>query len=154
GVLRQVRPHDHGSERPRQRAAHLPGRRRRGQAGRVRHLPRRPEDRRQPQLTERRTLMATRPTPYGAFNFVISFDGADFGGFSDCSGLTTEFTIAEYREGTDPENHSRKVPGVYKTGDVTLKRGIVSSKIIWDWVTDVRNRGVMGKKQSVVIKLL
>jgi len=98
--------------------------------------------------------MATRPTPYGAFNFVISFDGTDFGGFSDCSGLNTEFTMAEYREGTDPENHSRKVPGVYKTGDVTLKRGILSSKIIWDWVTDVRNRGVLGKKQSVVIKLL
>jgi phage tail-like protein len=97
--------------------------------------------------------MANRPTPYGAFNFVLSFGGADIGGFSDVSGLVTEFTMAEYRDGTDPENHVRKVPGIYKAGDVTLKRGIVSTKPLWDWVSDVRKRGVLGKK-DVTIQLL
>ncbi|WP_437310839.1 phage tail protein [Sorangium sp. So ce388] len=98
--------------------------------------------------------MANRPTPYGAFNFSVTIGGDNFGGFSDVSGLSTELTMAEYREGTDPENHVRKVPGVFKTGDVTLKRGIVSSKLIWQWVEDCRKRGVLGKKDSVVIKLL
>ncbi len=95
-----------------------------------------------------------RLTPYGAFNFEISFDGTSFGGFSDVSGLTNEFTMAEYREGTDLENRTRKVPGIFKAGDVTLKRGIVSSKVIYDWVEDVRRRGPLGKKDSVTIKLL
>jgi len=95
-----------------------------------------------------------RPTPYGAFNFSVTIGGADVGGFSDVSGLTTEFTMAEYREGTDMENHVRKVPGVFKAGDVTLKRGIVSSQVIWVWIQDVRTRGVLGKKDAVVIKLL
>jgi phage tail-like protein len=97
-----------------------------------------------------------RETPYGAFNFIVSFDGQDndFGGFSDISGLSTEFTMAEYREGSDPQNHVRKVPGVYKAADVTLKRGIVSSQVLWSWVSDVRSRGAAGKKQQVIIKLL
>lgn len=98
--------------------------------------------------------MAQRPTPYGAFNFTVTFDGADIGGFSDVSGLTTEFTMAEYREGTDPQNHVRKVPGVFKAGDVTLKRGIISTKPLWDWVNAVRSTGVLGRKGIVVITLL
>jgi phage tail-like protein len=98
--------------------------------------------------------MATRPTPYGAFNFEISFAGDTWGGFSDVSGLTTEFTMAEYREGTDEENHVRKVPGIYKAGDVTLKRGIVSTQVLWQWVEDVRRKGVLGRKPFVTIKLL
>lgn len=98
--------------------------------------------------------MSDRPTPYGAFNFEISFGGTSFGGFSDVSGLTTEFTMAEYREGSDPVNHVRKVPGIYKAGDVTLKRGIVSSKIIWEWIEAVRKSGVNGRKEYVQISLL
>src|SRR5262245_43772641 len=98
--------------------------------------------------------MSNRPTPYGAFNFEVSIGGDTFGGFSDASGLVTEFAMAEYREGTDPQNHVRKVPGIYKAGDVTLKRGIVSSRVIWDWVEAVRKSGVNGKKDAVVIKLL
>lgn len=98
--------------------------------------------------------MSTRPTPYGAFNFEISFGSDSFGGFSDVSGLNTEFTMAEYREGTDPTNHVRKVPGVYKAGDVTLKRGIVNSQLLWDWIESVRRKGVNGRKDYVLIKLL
>ena len=35
--------------------------------------------------------------------------------------------MAEYRNGNDKENHVRKVPGVHKVGDVTLKRGLIGS---------------------------
>jgi phage tail-like protein len=95
-----------------------------------------------------------RAAPYGAFNFEISFDGEAFGGFSDVAGLSNEFAMSEYREGTDAENHTRKIPGIFKTGDVTLKRGIINSSKIYAWVDDVRRRGVLGKKRSVTIKLL
>ena len=71
--------------------------------------------------------MAERITPYGAFNFVVNFDGGEeFGGFSDVSGIGTEVTVAEYRAGNDKENHVRKVAG-YKVSDVTLKRGMSAS---------------------------
>jgi phage tail-like protein len=98
--------------------------------------------------------MAERITPYGAFNFVVSFDGGEeFGGFSDVSGIGTEVTIAEYRAGNDKENHVRKVPGVHKVGDVTLKRGVINSESVWQWIRDVRSNGVNGQK-DVSITLL
>jgi phage tail-like protein len=96
-----------------------------------------------------------RNTPYPAFNFEVNFDGAEaFGGFSDVSGLGTELTIAEYREGRDKENHVRKIQGIHKVSDVTLKRGVVDSMAVWQWIEDSRILGPEAKKKSVVIKLL
>jgi phage tail-like protein len=95
-----------------------------------------------------------RNVPFGAFNFIVNFDGAEaFGGFSDASGLGSEITVAEYRYGNDVENHVRKVPGVHKVGDVTLKRGIVSSGPLWNWIKETRNTGVNAQK-NVSITLL
>jgi phage tail-like protein len=95
-----------------------------------------------------------RTTPYPAFNFTVTFDASDvFGGFSDVSGLMTELTVAEYREGTDPENHVRKVQGIHKAGDVTLKRGVIDSSLVWQWIQDARTLGPAAKK-NVTIKLL
>lgn len=98
--------------------------------------------------------MATRTHPYGAFNFLVSFDGAEsFGGFSDVSGLTTEIAIAEYREGADKVNRVRKIPGLHKIGDVTLKRGVVDSSALWAWIKQTREEGMAGRK-NVVVTLL
>ena len=91
--------------------------------------------------------MATRTTPYGAFNFTVSFDGSElFGGFSDVSGIGNEIAIAEYRFGNDVENHVRKVAGVTKCDDVTLKRGILDSKTLFDWLDAARTQGPAAQK--------
>lgn len=98
--------------------------------------------------------MATRTLPYNAFNFIITFDGDEvFGGFSDVSGIGTEFAVAEYRTGNAPENHVHKVPGLHKCADVTLKRGVVNSKSLWDWILAVKSTGPEGRKQLVRITL-
>jgi phage tail-like protein len=99
-----------------------------------------------------------RTTPYSAFNFLVAIDNgraADepLGGFSDVSGLSTEFTVAEYRYGNDKEEHVRKVPGVHKVGDVTLKRGIVNSTDLWNWVEQVRDVGPDAQR-TVIITML
>ena len=98
--------------------------------------------------------MANRTTPYGAFNFVVNFDGGEIlGGFSDVSGIGTEMKIAEYRNGNDKENHVRKVGGIHKVSDVTLKRGIVNSLALFQWVKAARTQGP-GAQRSVNILLL
>jgi len=96
--------------------------------------------------------MAERDVPFGAFNYIVSFDGDDrlFGGFSDVSGLGLELTVAEYRNGNDAENHVRKVPGIHKASDVTLKRGVIDSSRLWQWIDDVRTNGPGGKKTVTV----
>ena len=91
--------------------------------------------------------MATRTTPYGAFNFTVSFDGSEsFGGFSDVSGIGNEIAIAEYRFGNDLENHVRKVAGVTKCDDVTLKRVILDSQTLFDWIDQARTQGPDAQK--------
>jgi phage tail-like protein len=99
--------------------------------------------------------MPDRTYPYGTFNFIISFDNStnSFGGFSDASGLSTDIKVAEYRTGIDPLNHVRKVPGMHAVGDITLKRGIINSANLWDWIEQVRRTGPAGKK-TVKITLL
>jgi phage tail-like protein len=87
--------------------------------------------------------MVTRDTPWGAHNFLVDIgDGPDtasaLGGFSDVSGLGTEVTLIEYRQGNDREMRVRKLPGLHKTSDVTLKRGVMGVRNFWDWIRETR----------------
>jgi phage tail-like protein len=99
-----------------------------------------------------------RPTPYSAFNFLVGIDGIDetdyVGGFSEVSGLNAEVTIAEYRAGNAKVNYVSKVLGVNKSGDVTLKRGVIGSDNIFKWLNQARSGDLNAKKDSVTIKLL
>lgn len=101
--------------------------------------------------------MATlRDDPYASFNFQVTItprSGATIrGAFSDVSGLTSEVTYAEYREGTDARNHVRKVPTLYKVGDITLKRGLIGSLDLWSWLEQVR-AGKQDARATVVVQL-
>lgn len=97
--------------------------------------------------------MIPRDTPYGAFNFIVDLGDGVAAGFSDVSGLVTEMTVAEYRNGNEPENHVRKIPGVHKVGDVTLKRGLVGRDEIFKWMKQTRTEGYKAKR-TVTISLL
>lgn len=99
--------------------------------------------------------MANRLVPYGAFNFLVNLNGPigpeePLGGFSDVSGIVNEIKVSEYRNGNEKENHVRKVPGTHTIGDVTLKRGIVNSQDLWDWIDAVRRTGPAGKREVVI----
>ena len=92
--------------------------------------------------------MATfRENPYGAFNFIVSLGGSQgsgdagqiVGGFSDVSGLGMDVNYSEYRNGNEKFNTSRKVPNTHKLDDVTLKRGLVGSDDIFQWIKTVRD---------------
>jgi phage tail-like protein len=92
-----------------------------------------------------------RNDPFSSFNFLVEIDGVTVAGFSECSGLTTETDIIEYRNG-DEDITVRKLPGLKKFGNITLKRGFTTSKELWDW----RKKVMDGKteRQSGAIVLL
>ena len=101
--------------------------------------------------------MATRPDPYGAFNFMVKLGdtgGEDqvAGGFSDVSGLGNEVKFSEYRNGNEKENHVRKIPNVNTTDDVTLKRGVMGSTKFYDLIKATREG--TANRQTVTITLL
>jgi phage tail-like protein len=97
--------------------------------------------------------MTARALPYGAFNFLVDLGNGSSGGFSDVSGLTTETKVAEYRNGNEKTNFVHKVAGMYTTGDVTLKRGIINSGDLWAWVSQVRTSGSIAKRDVLVTLL-
>ena len=97
-----------------------------------------------------------RETPYSAFNFQVEIEagqGADVrAGFAEVSGLNTEVTIAEYRNGNAKTGYVTKVPGIHKAGDVTLKRGVIGAENIWQWLEQAR-QGKLEAKRNIVVKL-
>jgi phage tail-like protein len=73
-----------------------------------------------------------RRDPYGAFNFLVEIGGGETAaGFAECSGLATETEVIEYREGGDFA--TRKLPGLTKHSNVTLKRGLIGDPTLWRW---------------------
>ena len=84
-------------------------------------------------------MAVLRDNPYGAFNFLVEIDGSAIAGFSEVSGLGMEIVYADYRNGNDKVNAVRKIPGLNKNSDVTLKRGIVGSTELFQWLKQVAN---------------
>ncbi len=97
-----------------------------------------------------------RPTPYGVFNYLVNIgdgtEGTVEGGFSEVSGLNAEVTVAEYRNGNAKVNYVQKIPAIHKSGDVTLKRGVIGSKNLYVWLEQAR-AGDLAAKRDVQIKL-
>jgi phage tail-like protein len=73
---------------------------------------------------------------------------ARFGGFSDVSGIGSEIKVAEYRNGNEKENHTRKVAGIHTAGDITGKRGIINSEALFDWIDAARINGPDAQKDG------
>jgi len=101
--------------------------------------------------------MATlRDRPYVQFNFLVDLgdgntDGPQ-GGFRECSSIGMEVSVAEYRNGNEKENSVRKITGLNKATDVTLKRGVIGSLNLYRWLDDIRN-GNQNALRNVVIHL-
>ncbi|MBT1070523.1 phage tail protein [Pelotalea chapellei] len=98
-----------------------------------------------------------RECPYGQFNFLVDLgDGNTDGpeaGFQEISGIGMEVSVIEYRNGNEKENSVRKITGLHKCTDVTLKRGIIGSLNLYKWLDQIRN-GDQHAYRNVVIQLL
>lgn len=97
-----------------------------------------------------------RDRPYVQFNFLVDLgDGNTDGpqaGFQECSNIGMEVTVAEYRNGNEKENSVRKITGLNKSTDVTLKRGVIGSLNLYQWLNDIRN-GNQNALRNVVVHL-
>lgn len=89
--------------------------------------------------------------PYTQFNFLVEVDGLSVAGFSEVSGLTTEQDVIEYREGSDTQT-VRKIPGLRKYGNITLKRGFTQNQELWNWRKSTID-GVTERKSGAIILL-
>jgi phage tail-like protein len=97
-----------------------------------------------------------RGRPYVQFNFLVDLGTGNTNGpeagFQECSNVGMEVTVAEYRNGNATENSVLKITGMNKMTDVTLKRGVIGSLSLYQWLDQIRN-GDQNAKRTVKIHL-
>jgi len=93
-----------------------------------------------------------RKDPFGGFNFMVELDSLTRAGFKECAGLDSTVQVSDYREGTDPGNISRKLPGQRQASNITLRRGITNDRALWDWHNKAASGNVERHTISIILR--
>lgn len=100
--------------------------------------------------------MATgsRTDPLTSYHFYVEIDGITQAQFRECTGLSSESQVIEYKEASkNGMTVIKKVPGALKWGDITLKRGVTDITELWAWRKQVEEGKVdqARKNGSIVL---
>ncbi|ADM99963.1 phage tail protein [Dickeya dadantii] len=95
--------------------------------------------------------------PMPKFHFEVKWDGGAgasmVASFQEITGLDIEAQIIEYRAGNSPVFSTIKMPGIIKSGNVTLKKGIfVKDNNFYDWFSKIKMNTIA--RTAVTINLL
>jgi phage tail-like protein len=97
-----------------------------------------------------------REDPYAGYNFEvvitgISDDGkAVKGSFAEVSGLEVSMDPIEYRNGSE-DITVRKMPGLKKFTNITLKRGVTGDLGFWNWIVAGMNGAIIRTEGSILL---
>jgi phage tail-like protein len=91
-----------------------------------------------------------RNDPLRNFRFRLEIGGIAEAHFSEVSGFDLSTDAIDYREGDDP-THVRKLPGLTKYGNVTLKRGITASMDLYNWHKDIIAGTIRRETVAIVV---
>ncbi len=91
-----------------------------------------------------------RNDPFRGYNFSLEIDNVPRGAFSEVGGLTADGDSVDYREGTDLQQNVRKLVGLRKYTNLTLKRGYTQDKVLWQWYLNIMN-GVPDRRNVTIV---
>ena len=91
-----------------------------------------------------------RKDPWQGFNFRVEIGGIQRAGFREASGLDSSQDPVEYREGTEKLT-ARKLPGLNKYSNISLKWGITDDAELWQWRKKIMDGTVERKNGSIVL---
>ena len=95
---------------------------------------------------------STTVWPIPKFYFQVKWD-SEVMSFQEVSGLDVEAQPIEYRHGDSPEFSTISMPGLKKSGNVTMKKGVYKSdNKFWDWFNQIKMNTI--KRVPVTISLL
>ena len=96
-----------------------------------------------------------RPTdPFRGFKFKVVIGGIQRAGFREASGLDAANDSIDYREGDDKSLTIRKLPGLKKFSNITLKRGITDDLDLWKWRKQIMDGKIQDSRKSGQIILM
>mgnify|MGYP000625067742 CR=1 FL=1 len=73
--------------------------------------------------------------------------------FQEVSGFETETQLVEYRRGDSKQFSTIKMPGIAKTENVRLKKGVfVNDSKFWKWYDSIKMNTI--KRETITIQLL
>jgi len=90
--------------------------------------------------------------PLRGFKFRVQIDGIQKAGFREVSGLDAGTDAVDYREGDGTT--IRKLAGLQKFSNITLKRGITTDQDLWKWRKMVMDGKIKEARKSGQIILL
>lgn len=96
-------------------------------------------------------MAGERKDPYRNFRFRVEVAGIQQAGFSEVSGFDASLSVIEYREGTEVIT-PRKLPGLAKYGNITLKWGVTDSLDMYNWMAE-SIQGKMTRKTVTIIAI-
>ena len=94
-----------------------------------------------------------RDDPFRNFKFRVEIDGVAEAAFSEVAIGETSTEAIDYREGNEP-NHVRKLSGMTKYGNITLKRGVTDSQVIYQWHKDIVDGKIGASRKSIAIVVI
>ena len=94
-----------------------------------------------------------RKDPYKNFRFLVEIDGIVQAGFSEASIPDTTQEPIEYREGNQTPT-VRKLPGLIKYGNLTLKWGITDSLDLYEWRKMVEQGKTKDARRNLAVILM
>lgn len=97
--------------------------------------------------------MAGRKDPYRNFRFLVEIDGIVQAGFSEVTVPDTSTDVVEYREGSE-EPRLRKLSGLNKFGNVTLKWGTTDSLEFFNWRKLVMQGKMKDARKNMAVILM
>lgn len=89
--------------------------------------------------------------PHARFRYKVEIDGLEAGGFSEVTGFDASIDVIEYREG-DMVPTAMKLPGLKKYGNITFKKGLADSMVLYDWMIAGVNGAV--ERKTITITLM
>jgi phage tail-like protein len=88
--------------------------------------------------------------PLRNFRFRVEIDNTQVAGFSEVHTGASVTEVVEYREGTDPAR-IRKLPGLTRYGNITLKAGVTHSLELYNWRKQVIAGDIASARRQVAI---
>ncbi|MFZ5352367.1 MAG: phage tail protein [Bacillota bacterium] len=90
-----------------------------------------------------------RRDPYRNFRFRVEIEGIQQAGFREVSGFDASLDVVEYREGNEIIT-PRKLPGLVKYSNITLKWGVTDSMDMYKWIEDCISGNVERKTVTII----
>jgi phage tail-like protein len=92
-----------------------------------------------------------RNDPLRNFRFSLEIGGIQQANFSEVTMAETTTDAIDYREGNEKAAHVRKLDGLTKYGNVTLKWGVTDSRELHDWHNAVLKGQIQSNRKQVAI---